>query len=1295
MKKKLVALLSLLMSATLAMGFAACGEDDEESSSSPSSSPSSSTSSDSASSSDSSSSSSSSNTGGGEGGGEVETYTVTFNTNGGSAVTSVEVAEGTSVDFSNYATEKAGATFVGWYQAGSNSYSEPLETKAVYSNMEVVALYTNEVFQIGNSKYIYFGAYPQSRITDETLISVLSQKIGTEVKGSCEHEGKQYVKETYLGGDLHDEDYFADGTALEKNKAYYFEVEPILWSLSGVFNPNGSVRDGVYNARAVNVIDAGAYEDYDFDAYTETTYYDWGMDFWQTLTSEERSLLVNQAKGGIHSVYVTAVTEGSYTAGLYAQKTSYTDYAAVQSTPMLGEGTSRHTKYWLYTESGDGDNGLPVGQYWNQSSTLQTEKVDGEESVGYLPTICLDLRKSVTLTFNTNNGSAVETQTLKEGETFEATTTRAGYEFGGWYQDEALTTAITKVPSENVTVYAKWNPITYDITYDTYWNHMADNDGKNPVSFTKDDTTAFYNPTAKAGTRLEYYTFEGWYTEAAYENKVQSPVDLPCDDVTLYQRWTPTEYAITYELNGGTNDSKNPATFNVDDTPFILKNATKPDNTFKGWYLEADFQTKVTELKEDGTAFGGKGVKAITLYARFEGIQAAGDVLYQASDDDNGVIITGVVDPAKTSVVVPASIGGKNVVGFADNILAAASPITDMTITFAQNVDFSNLTAEDFAGLTNLQNVTATAEDISALIYVLPNKTLKQWTAVATTDTTLGTISYGNPCVIEKIIVAEGVTALKSQFNQNGVKSLYFPADFVVTYQGFVGSSVTTLEEITVPNFAHLGSNLSYIPTACRNTLKRISAHKGWMNGGSFNMPNVEEVHLGKEVGVGTPTNQNKNYFNYFYNLSKLKTITVDSENSVFSLSGTALLYNGELAFTFDGTFPQGVTEIAEYATVASGVTELVIPEGVTTIPYSFATATGLNKVVFPSTVKNVSISAFANWGRKTLVTYGTALIPNLMEAQTYEIYMTNIPDKMFTGQSVQTVSFGKAGTVIGARAFEGCESLTNVDFTNVSSVGDYAFYKCNALQNVDLKSVETLGACAFRESKGLTSVNLSTLTTVSDYAFFWCSNLSTVTGANVQSVGECAFGLTKIASFDFSKLTTIKDAAFSNTKISGEIVLPATLTSIGKNAFESLTGITAIKFAGTQSAWEGIVGGAVVNGDVGNLQIDYYCNGVLVTSTTSGNGAFACSKSLTSVDLSDWTGAIADGAFRNCTITAITLGSGVTSIGANAFNNCQNLTTINFINRTVTEWDALQKGTNWNKNVSATVKCSDGDVTL
>ncbi len=1292
MKKKLIALLSILMSATLAMGFVACGENEEASSS-----PSSSTSApDSSSPSSAPDSSSSSNTDDDDDGEETETYTITFNTNGGSAVTSVEVTEGASVDFSNYVTEKADATFVGWYQTGSSNYSEPLETKAVYENMEVTAMYTNELFQIGNSKYIYFGAYPQSRITDEALISVLSQKIGTEIKGSCEHEGKQYVKETYLGGDLHDEDYFADGTALEKNKAYYFEVEPILWSLSGLFYPNGSVREGQYSARAVSVIDAGAYEDYDFDAYTETTYYDWGMDFWATLTTTERSLLVNQATSGIHSVYVKAVTEDSYKAGLYAQKTSYTDYSAVKSTPMLGEGTSRHTKYWLYTESGDGDNGLPVGQYWNQSSTLQTEKIDGEESVGYLPTIILDLRKSVTLTFDTNNGSAVEPQTLKEGETFEATTTRAGYEFGGWYQDEALTTAITKVPSQNTTVYAKWNPITYDITYDTYWDHMASNDDRNPVTFTKDDTTAFYTPTAKTGTRLEYYTFEGWYTESTYENKVQSPVDLPCDDVTLYQRWIPTEYAITYELNGGTNDTENPATFNVDDTPFTLKNATKTDSAFAGWYLESDFQTKVTELKEDGTAFGGNGVKAITLYAKFATIQTYNDVTYQASDDDNGVIITGVADATKTSLVVPASINGKNVVGFANNLLATTSPITDMTITFAENVDFSNLTAEDFVGLTNLQNVTATAEDISALIYVLPNKTLKQWTAIATTDTTLGTISYDNSCTIEKIIVAEGVTGMILPFNQNGVKSLYFPADFVVTYQGFVGSSVTTLEEITIPNFVHLGSNLSYIPTACRNTLKRISAHKGWMNGGSFNMPNVEEVHLGKEVGVGTPTNQNKNYFNHFYKLSKLKTITVDSENSVFSLSGTALLYNGELAFTFDGTFPQGVTEIAEYATVASGVTELIIPEGVTAIPYSFATETGLNKVVIPSSVNSISISAFANWGRKTLVTYGGALIPHLMEAQAYEIYTTNIPDRMFTGQRVQTVSFGKAGTVIGANAFAECANLTNIDFANVSSVGNYAFYKCNALQNVDLKSVETLGAYAFAESKGLTSVNLSTLTGVSDYAFFWCSNLSTATGTNVQTVGECAFGLTKIASFDFSKLTTIKDAAFSGTKISGEIVLPATLTSIGKNAFESLTGITAIKFAGTQSTWESIVGGAVVNGSVGNLQIDYYCNGALVTSTTSGNGAFACSKSLTSVDLSDWTGAIADGAFRNCTLTAITLGSGVTSIGANAFNNCQSLTTINFMG-TVAEWNALQKGKDWNKNVSTTVTiaCSDGNETL
>ncbi len=71
-----------------------------------------------------------------------------------------------------------------------------------------------------------------------------------------------------------------------------------------------------------------------------------------------------------------------------------------------------------------------------------------------------------TVLFNTNGGSAVDTATVKNGNTVAApdtTPTKSGYEFAGWYADEELTKpfgfGITLI-TDNTTIYAKWTEVT-------------------------------------------------------------------------------------------------------------------------------------------------------------------------------------------------------------------------------------------------------------------------------------------------------------------------------------------------------------------------------------------------------------------------------------------------------------------------------------------------------------------------------------------------------------------------------------------------------------------------------------------------------------------------------------------------------------------------------------------------------------------------------------------------------------------------------------------------------------------
>lgn len=69
-------------------------------------------------------------------------------------------------------------------------------------------------------------------------------------------------------------------------------------------------------------------------------------------------------------------------------------------------------------------------------------------------------------------------------------------------------------------------------------------------------------------------------------------------------------YTITYELNGGENNSENPATYTDSTKQITLKNPTRTHYTFLGWYDSPDFTNRVT-------AIAGGSTGDITLYAKW------------------------------------------------------------------------------------------------------------------------------------------------------------------------------------------------------------------------------------------------------------------------------------------------------------------------------------------------------------------------------------------------------------------------------------------------------------------------------------------------------------------------------------------------------------------------------------------------------------------------------------------------------------------------------------------------------
>ena len=180
--------------------------------------------------------------------------------------------------------------------------------------------------------------------------------------------------------------------------------------------------------------------------------------------------------------------------------------------------------------------------------------------------------------------------------------TRSGYSFKGWYSDSKYKTRVTsykKGTKGNKKLYAKWSKNTYRITYKL---NGGKNTKANPSTYSVTSSISLKNPSRKG------YSFKGWYSDSKYKNKVTS-IKKRTGNLTLYAKWSATSYRITYKLNGGKNTKSNPSTYSVTSS-ISLKNPSRKGYSFKGWYSDSRYRTRVKTIKKGTT--GNK-----TLYAKW------------------------------------------------------------------------------------------------------------------------------------------------------------------------------------------------------------------------------------------------------------------------------------------------------------------------------------------------------------------------------------------------------------------------------------------------------------------------------------------------------------------------------------------------------------------------------------------------------------------------------------------------------------------------------------------------------
>lgn len=185
--------------------------------------------------------------------------------------------------------------------------------------------------------------------------------------------------------------------------------------------------------------------------------------------------------------------------------------------------------------------------------------------------------------------------------------TRTGYVFGGYYteqngegtkyyNDNGKSANTYKIASD-ASLYAKWIPNTYTVTFDMKKPAGSSSEitgAPEPAVWTYDSSATL--PGAPA---LKGWTFDGWYKDPSQITKLgNAGATLTTPNLTasvqgsttVYAKWSPNSYNVKFNPNDGATGEAKTQTFTYDTSAKELSanTFTKTGYHFKKWNTKAD-----------------------------------------------------------------------------------------------------------------------------------------------------------------------------------------------------------------------------------------------------------------------------------------------------------------------------------------------------------------------------------------------------------------------------------------------------------------------------------------------------------------------------------------------------------------------------------------------------------------------------------------------------------------------------------------------------------------------------------
>ena len=867
--------------------------------------------------------------------------------------------------------------------------------------------------------------------------------------------------------------------------------------------------------------------------------------------------------------------------------------------------------------------------------------------------------------------------------------TRTGYTFTGWTGSNGTTAQITVTITKGSTTgtlnyTANWTINKYTISFDT--------NGGTPATI--DAIRQNYDTpiSAPADPERTGYTFAGWNPPL--------PATMPAGDMTVTAQWTPTDYDIDYELNGGELPSgqSNPATYNVETNTFTLINPTRTGYTFAGW-TEGNGTTRQTTVTiEKGSTTG-----ALTYTAHWT--LNTYTITYEL---DGGSVAT--ANPTSYNVETPTftltnpTKENCHFVGWTEGDNNTLLPTVNITQGSTGNLDFTahyktnNFTVGEFSyQWTSGTEVKVTACNPSATSVTIPatvtnEDVIYSVTAIdasafsgctslhavileADTPPALGSGAFSDCMALYAIGVPAGQAAAYQA--ANGWKAY---ADKIQGYDGTCGTNVYYAYNSTTKTLRLFGTGAMADYTSSLKT--------PWY---SYHTDITTVVIAYGVTSIG---------FNAFIECTSLTSIEIPA--SVTSIGQCSFQTCTSLTSI---TIPASVTSIGIQAfNGCTSLTSITIPASVTSIgQYAFWNCTNLRTVILGSaTPPSLGLNAFYGCTSLNVIGVPSGSVEAYKAAERWNAYASMIrATDGICGADGSDVYYAydsstKTLTIFGAGAMADYDG-TNMPWYNnrtdiktvviaygVTSIGDDAFYGCTGLTNITIPaSVTSIGNRAFSGCTSLLVVFLEsdTPSALGTNAFSGCTALDAIyvpagTAETYQAADGWKDYAGKIRAADGTYGDNVYYAYDSTTKTlyifgTGDmknynglnmpwdnyrtaittVVIGHGVTYIGSMAFNDCTGLTSIEIPASVTG----IGHDAFSGCTSLASIE-----IPASVTKIGEMIFSGCTSLASIEIPASVTSIGRFAFENCTgLTSIEIPASVTSIESNPFWGCSSLKTI------------------------------------